>query len=1161
MSEMALELIRRAKAEGWKRLDLGNCGIVGAVPEEIGELEELEELILSDEWWDFEKNNWSRSENNGPSNAINRLAVKMPSNILSIVSQNTQIEDLGPLQHLHDLENINFAKSKISTLSPINGLKKVRYLHVAETQISDISPIAGFSEMQILHISRTKVNNLKPLACLNKVSSLYLNDNRIFDITPLGNLKFLKKLYLHSTAVAEINALCNLEELEELSLSSTKVYDIQALSNLTNLLHLTLSSTKIQNIEALSGLKKLRILHLAITKIEDLNPLEKLSDLEILGLSNTKVKDISVIVTLPNLKELNLSHTSISDFTLLRKIPNPNSLRYLNLSNTNFSDLGLLRPTIASGTQVNFSGSKGINVKGCPLVNPPLEIVEQGRESILRFWEQMDISTALELKPYINRDVKLILVGNPDSGKTTLAKFLSQSILSEDHPVTHGLEITNWQPEFGLKKLKGEDGNPEGRCQVRIFDFGGQEYYHDTHHLFFTTNTAYILLWDNQGNRLAKMLREKRKGLTAIKSGPLEQHYPLEYWLDAVAHFTSREDIPEASEENFWEGIFEKPLVIDEDWEPSFFADSDEEFVLPPDAWEALERFEEFEEFEELDELDEYELEVDENPHLILLQTRIDRDGIAFLDQNALKDRYPFIYDFGAVCLREKREQRLEQTRLLVQELLEQVEIVGGKLPPQYGWVKDELEIYKSPKYYLKIEELQEWANQVIFNHNVSKELQLDRYQTLDLVGYLLRIGLLLHFPDSSELRDIIFIKPNEVMKRIYQILGGVNMLGGRFDESDAIKALEDPKKTVRAPRKAKKINEETKTILELMRRFRIIFSEGGKAGTYVAPLYLPNEPIQGVQLLIDLFQKPVFRIQYSGFIHKSVVLHFFEKFGPEALKDRTTPGNEMYYYWRNGIIVKDSNSNAIVLVQFSINERNALRNMAAHIDLFELAQNSNPTFLETINEALVEINSGWNTTTLVTHNGEDFVPLEVVEKAAEERQFTFFHNEHIFQLLDFRKFITLKMPMKKVFISYSKTDLEFLQQLESHLSVFKRNGHIATWTDRKLSPGEAWDGKIKKELEEADIIIFLVSADFLSTDYVWDIEIKTAIERDARGEAKVVPIVVRPCVWKDTPLWKFYAAEKATPISMAANRDAAWEAVVTDLERIMVGGTEGGRR
>ena len=114
-----------------------------------------------------------------------------------------------------------------------------------------------------------------------------------------------------------------------------------------------------------------------------------------------------------------------------------------------------------------------------------------------------------------------------------------------------------------------------------------------------------------------------------------------------------------------------------------------------------------------------------------------------------------------------------------------------------------------------------------------------------------------------------------------------------------------------------------------------------------------------------------------------------------------------------------------------------------------------------------------------------------------------------------------------KLFISYSHQDEKYKDQLTTHVTSLKRRGIVKEWHDRKLVAGEEWDKIIKQELLDSDIILLLISSDFLASNYCYDIEIKKAIERHEKGEAKVIPIIVRPCDWKDLPFSKIKGLPK----------------------------------
>jgi tetratricopeptide (TPR) repeat protein len=132
-----------------------------------------------------------------------------------------------------------------------------------------------------------------------------------------------------------------------------------------------------------------------------------------------------------------------------------------------------------------------------------------------------------------------------------------------------------------------------------------------------------------------------------------------------------------------------------------------------------------------------------------------------------------------------------------------------------------------------------------------------------------------------------------------------------------------------------------------------------------------------------------------------------------------------------------------------------------------------------------------------------------------------------------------------EVFCSYVHEDQAWLQRLETHLSVLRRQGLISLWHDRLIPPGTDRTRTIDRHLETASVILLLVSADFLASDYCYSIEMKRTMEREASGEARVIPILVRPVDWSRAP----FAHLQVLPIN--AKPLATWEnqeAVLADI-------------
>jgi TIR domain/NB-ARC domain len=137
------------------------------------------------------------------------------------------------------------------------------------------------------------------------------------------------------------------------------------------------------------------------------------------------------------------------------------------------------------------------------------------------------------------------------------------------------------------------------------------------------------------------------------------------------------------------------------------------------------------------------------------------------------------------------------------------------------------------------------------------------------------------------------------------------------------------------------------------------------------------------------------------------------------------------------------------------------------------------------------------------------------------------------------------------VFISYAHEDEALLQQLHTHLSLLTRQGLIATWYDRQIVAGSDWAGVIDEHLEQASIILLLVSADFLASDYCYKIDMTRALERHDAGQARVLPIIVRTVDWKDAPFAHLHALPTdAQPITKWADRDEAWTNVTAGIRR-----------
>jgi hypothetical protein len=142
---------------------------------------------------------------------------------------------------------------------------------------------------------------------------------------------------------------------------------------------------------------------------------------------------------------------------------------------------------------------------------------------------------------------------------------------------------------------------------------------------------------------------------------------------------------------------------------------------------------------------------------------------------------------------------------------------------------------------------------------------------------------------------------------------------------------------------------------------------------------------------------------------------------------------------------------------------------------------------------------------------------------------------------------------MAKLFFAYSHADEALRDRLEKALAVLKRQGIIESWHDRRITPGADFSSTIDTHINEADVILLLVSQDFLASDYCYEIEVRRAMERQRRGEAHVVPVILRPSQWEDSPFGHLQALPTdGKAVTKYADQDDAFLDIANGIKRLL---------
>ncbi len=148
---------------------------------------------------------------------------------------------------------------------------------------------------------------------------------------------------------------------------------------------------------------------------------------------------------------------------------------------------------------------------------------------------------------------------------------------------------------------------------------------------------------------------------------------------------------------------------------------------------------------------------------------------------------------------------------------------------------------------------------------------------------------------------------------------------------------------------------------------------------------------------------------------------------------------------------------------------------------------------------------------------------------------------------------ITSEKDQISLFYSYAHPDEKLRNKLNNHLSLLSKRGLIAQWYDRNISAGTVWVDQIDHHLNTAHIILLLISSDFLASDYCYSLEMARALERYEAGEARVIPILLRPVDWKHAPFAQLQVLpQNAVPVTSWKNQDLAFQDIAIQLRKVV---------
>ena len=485
--------IAREKEERTGVLILHGLGLE-EIPTEVGELTHLHNLDLGfNEISDVSSLSGlsGLTELNLDRNQISDLrGLEGLMGLIKLSLNGNEISDLRGLVGLVGLTELYLDSNEISDLRSLEGLVGLKKLYLVRNQISDLSGLAGLVGLTSLSLRNNQISDLNGLASLVGLTELDLNGNEISDLRSLAGLVGLTALSLSSNEISDLRGLAGLVGLTALYLSNNQISDLRGLAGLVGLTKLDLDSNKIGDLRGLAGLVGLTTLSLNGNQISHLRGLEGLESLTSLYLNGNEISDLSGLAGLVGLTRLYLRGNQISDVRVLAGLE---QLERVDLDNNQIRQIPKLLVERDMGWfyEKGFYGlESGINVNENPVVSPPVEVIKQGREAMLEWF-------AAEKKEL--NEIKVILIGEPKAGKTSLLKRLKSDDFDALEPQTDGINIERIafgesESFMGYAGLKGITG--------RFWDFGGQEIMHATHQFFLTNRSVYVLVLDARKDSL-----------------------------------------------------------------------------------------------------------------------------------------------------------------------------------------------------------------------------------------------------------------------------------------------------------------------------------------------------------------------------------------------------------------------------------------------------------------------------------------------------------------------------------------------------------------------------------------------------------------------------------------------------------------------------------
>ena len=917
----------------------------------------------------------------------------------------------------------------------------------------------------------------------------FLNISDLIALEDLGHN--LETLDLSYTNISNISVLQGMNQLKTLSVGYTKVFDISVLRSLNQLKKLDLSNTEVPDISVLFGLNQLKILDLSLTRISDISTLQNLKQLRTLGLRGTKISNISALQSLRQLQTLDLRETNISDISALQNL---NQLRTLDLRGTNISSISALKGL--SQLQNLYLGTTNISDIS----------VLQGMKNL----KILDISNCKSLQDFSVLQ-GLYQLQTLDLRSTNISNISGLLFLIEKGvPVS----LDKGSSEVGIKIYDCplttppvevvEQGDVEVLAYFKALKKQGVNFLHEAKMLILgearVGKTTLIRKLENPQCHLPEEY-ETTRGID-ILSLPFEQESGQGFTIH-IWDFGGQE-IYQATHQFF---LTKRSLYILVD-------DSSRDDTRLPYWLEKIATFS------------------DHSPVILVQNQKADRQkSLNWKDlSNSFEDIRTPLHQFNFSLTKPGDHEGLDRLIIRIRQEIQELELGGIALPKQWVQVRWALQDLEKVKPFIQLHEYFELCAE-----NGIKE----KDKALELSTHLHNLGIFLHFQEDLALKHYIILQNEWVTQAVYTIHDNPQTTErkGRFFQADAPEIWHQPA-----------YENMHDILIHLMCMFNLCYKlPDTPKKEYLAPNLLPIE-------------KPEYNWQAVDNLRMEYI---YQSFMPEGLIGQLIVGMHRFVknlntVWRKGVILQLEDSQAEVIESYKRNKITIRANGPQARDLITLIRNQLDSLhasfgaeLERNIQKMIPCNCFKCEALEIPY----FYKLEALNRRIAAGRKTIecdisFEAVKVVELLD-RVFIEGEAPYS-IFLAHSPKDNLYVKELNRHLSLLRRSARLTIWNQADILAGEEIDFQIQIALEQANIVILLVSSDLLSDQAYWNQVVEKVMQKHKAGKARVIPVVARSCMWEDSPFGKLQSPNRDNPIAIAKNRDEIWTKIVKEIKRVL---------